>query len=247
MASQITSLTIVYSTVYSDADQRKHQSSASLAFVRRIRLWPVKSAHSWPVTRKMFPLDDVIMKMVGSLQQCRGAHVSLLLIATTESKSLQSWWLHQIEAFPALLAICAGNSPVAGEFPLQRPVTRSFDVNFDLRQNERLCKQSWGWWFQTLLCPLWRHSNHQDFPAHTCAVKWCVATIIIDPAVTHKLTKVATEFVVDGNLHKKVYFSNICFYIYHVMHVCVISPNQGAVSIMPFLLTRINFNPSMNE
>ena len=61
MASQITSLTIVYSTFYSDAYQRKHQSSASLAFVRVIQLWPVNSPHKWPVTRKMFPFDDVIM------------------------------------------------------------------------------------------------------------------------------------------------------------------------------------------
>ena len=62
IASQITSLTIVYSTVYSDADQRKHQSSASLAFVRGIHRGPVNSQHKWPVTRKMFPFDDVIMK-----------------------------------------------------------------------------------------------------------------------------------------------------------------------------------------
>ena len=62
VASQITSLTIVYSTVYSDADQRKHQSSASLAFVRGIHRGPVNSPHKWPVTRKMFPFDDVIMK-----------------------------------------------------------------------------------------------------------------------------------------------------------------------------------------
>ena len=61
MASQITSLTIVYSTVYSGTDQRKHQSSASLAYVRRIHRWPVNSPHKWPVTRKMFPFDDVIM------------------------------------------------------------------------------------------------------------------------------------------------------------------------------------------
>ena len=61
MASQITSLTIVYSTVYSDADQRKHQSSASLAFVRGIHRRPVNSPHKWPVTRKMFPFHDVIM------------------------------------------------------------------------------------------------------------------------------------------------------------------------------------------
>ena len=61
IASQITSLTIVYSTVYSDADERKHQSSASQAFVRGIQRGPVNSPHKWPVTRKMFPFDDVIM------------------------------------------------------------------------------------------------------------------------------------------------------------------------------------------
>ena len=61
IASQITSLTIVFSTVYLDADQRKHQSSASLAFVRGIHRRPVNSPHKWPVTRKMFPFDDVIM------------------------------------------------------------------------------------------------------------------------------------------------------------------------------------------
>ena len=59
----ITSLTIVYSTVYSDADQRQHQSSASLAFVWGIHRGPVNSPHKWPVTRKIFPFDDVIMVM----------------------------------------------------------------------------------------------------------------------------------------------------------------------------------------
>ena len=60
-ASQITSFTIVYSTVYSGVDQREHHSSVSLAFVRGIHRWPVNSPHKWPVTRKMFPYDDVIM------------------------------------------------------------------------------------------------------------------------------------------------------------------------------------------
>ena len=61
MASQITSLRIVYSTVYPGPDQRKHQSPASLAFVREIHRGPVNFPHKWPVTRKMFPFDDVIM------------------------------------------------------------------------------------------------------------------------------------------------------------------------------------------
>ena len=62
IAPKITSLTIVFSTVYLDTDQRKHQSSASLAFVRGIHRRPVKSPHKCPVTRKMFPFDDVIMR-----------------------------------------------------------------------------------------------------------------------------------------------------------------------------------------
>ena len=64
-----------------------------------------------------------------------------------------------MERVSALLAICAGNSPVTSEFPAQRPVTRSFDVFFDLPLNKQLSKQSWGWWFATPSRPLWRHCN----------------------------------------------------------------------------------------
>ena len=70
-----------------------------------------------------------------------------------------SWWCHQMETFSVLQTICAGNSPVTGEFPSQRPVTQSFDVFCDLRLNKRLSKQSWGSWFETLSRPLWRHDN----------------------------------------------------------------------------------------
>ena len=69
-----------------------------------------------------------------------------------------------METFSALLAICAGNSPFSGEFPAQRPVTRSFGDFFDLRSNKRLSKQLWGWWFETHSPPLWRHSNGSRVP-----------------------------------------------------------------------------------
>ena len=69
------------------------------------------------------------------------------------------WLRHRMETFSALQAICAGNSPVSGEFPAQRPVTWSFHVFFDLRPNKPLSKQSRGWWFETLSPPLWRHCN----------------------------------------------------------------------------------------
>ena len=71
----------------------------------------------------------------------------------------RTWWRHQMETFSGLLATCAGNSPVPGEFSTQRPVTRSFDVYFDLRPNKRLSKQWWGWWFEKQSRPLWRHRN----------------------------------------------------------------------------------------
>ena len=64
-----------------------------------------------------------------------------------------------METVSAVLALFAGNSPLTGEISSQRPVTRSFDVFFDLRLNKRLSKQSWGWWFETPSRQLWRHCN----------------------------------------------------------------------------------------
>ena len=81
IASQITSLTIVYSTVYSDADQRKHQSSASLAFVWGIHRGPVNSPHKWPVTQNLFPFDDVIM----------------IISCSSACQKLNSWVLEQFQ------------------------------------------------------------------------------------------------------------------------------------------------------
>ena len=68
--------------------------------------------------------------------------IGLLERQHSASENWMSWWRHQMETFSALLAICTGNSPVPGEFPAQRPVTRSFDVFFDLRLHKRLSKRS---------------------------------------------------------------------------------------------------------
>ena len=70
-----------------------------------------------------------------------------------------SWRRHEMETFSALLALCAGNSPVTGEFPAQRPVTGSFDAFVVLHLNKQLSKQSWGWWFETHSCSSFRHCN----------------------------------------------------------------------------------------
>ena len=75
-----------------------------------------------------------------------------------------------METFSALLAMCVGNSPIPGEFPSQRPVTRSFDVFFDLRLDEWLSKRSRGWWIETPSRPSWRHSNAHGL---CFVVVWC--------------------------------------------------------------------------
>ena len=80
--------------------------------------------------------------------------------------SIFSWWGHQMETFSVLLAICAGNSPITGEFTAQRPVARSVDVFFHLRLNIRLSKQLRGWWFETPSRPLWRQCNVRILPVN---------------------------------------------------------------------------------
>ena len=121
-----------------------------------------------------------------------------------------TWWRHQMETFSALLAICAGNSPVPGEFPTQRPVTRSFDVFFDLRLNKRLSKQSWGWWFETPSLSLWRHGN--DSSGLTLVrhqVKWA---LLIFTNFTN-LTGRYTTIVITGHM------SHIAWHGYHCINV----------------------------
>ena len=84
---EITSLTIVCPTVYSNADHRKHQSAASLAFVRGIHRGPVNSPHKWPVMRKMFPFDDIVMSRIDkeALSKNIQTHLINLLIDPTDT------------------------------------------------------------------------------------------------------------------------------------------------------------------
>ena len=105
---------------------------------RRSRLWSVFS-------------DRIITNIGHEWNECTYTYIHTITDL--------SWWRHQMETFSALLALCAGNSLVTGEFPSQRPVTQSFDVFFDLRLNKRLTKQSWGWGFGTPWCSLWHHRN----------------------------------------------------------------------------------------
>ena len=84
---------------------------------------------------------------------------------------------HHMDTFSALLAFCAGNSPVTSEFPAQRPVTQSFDVSFDQRLNNWLCKQLTRRWFQTTSRPSWRHCNGYTRFVHAMTQRHMIGTV----------------------------------------------------------------------
>ena len=190
MASHIIGVSIVCWTLCSGANQRKHPNYATLAFVRESTGDRWIPPHKRPVTREIFPFDDIIMS-------CLMCHFSHSQTNTVVTDGLVSSWYQDIGndhddlyrsalvrsiqhkgvvashvrhkhrlmmtspngIFSALLALCAGNSPVTGEFPSQRPVTRSIGVFSDLRLNKRLSKQSGHRWSETPSCSLWHHSN----------------------------------------------------------------------------------------
>ena len=105
------------------------------------------------------------------------------------NRELVPWWRHQMETFSALLVICAGNSPVTGEFPTQRPVTQKFDVFFDLRMNN-------GWVNNHGAGDLRRHQAH------------CYVTVMLSPVALAFRYLVMNQVVHKANLF--VFFVGVC-------------------------------------
>ena len=155
------------------------KSHGAILLLRGVQLWPsvVMICHQSQERHEYIPLKPPSIILILSAEDATRCLISNRLNGVIRSKSghnnrsatrdisedpvrhCKSGWRHEMEIFSALLVICAGNSPVPGEFPAQRPVTRSFDVFFDLRLNKQLSKQSCGWWFETPSRPLWRHRN----------------------------------------------------------------------------------------
>ena len=121
------------------------------------KMTPASHGGQWVIENMTFPkaTTDISrgLKFVVKIYSC--IH-TVIFVSWHHSGTL---WRHQMETFSALLALCAGNSPVTGEFPSQRPVTRSFEVFFDLRLNKRMSKQSRRRWLETPSRSLWRHRN----------------------------------------------------------------------------------------
>ena len=175
MVSQITSLTIVYSTVYSRRKSKKTPKRCVSGLcegnspvtdevpvqrasnAENVSIWwqhhacDVYHTHTtahdpWRHSTNVYPVITIFR-----ISHCKyfGEYCG----------KFYTWWRHQMETFSALLAFCVGNSPVTGEFPSPRPVTRRFDVFFTLHLCKRLSKQSLGWWFETPSRSLWCHCN----------------------------------------------------------------------------------------
>ena len=127
--------------------------------------------------------ETQLLKVVGISTETLNTQRLRYDCAMTKESSLRywtflwvTWWRYQMETFSALLALCAGNLPVTGEFPAQKPVTRSFDVFFNLHLNQQFRKKSRRRWFETPLCSLWRHCNestgHRHYERMTEYICW---------------------------------------------------------------------------
>ena len=116
-------------------------------------------APGWPGCHFKTAIFNLVL-LIGILTSAKDNALRLMPRDLTDDKStlvqVMAWCC---QATSHYLSQCWPNSPVTGEFPSQRPVTRSFDVFFDLRLNIWLNKQLWGWWFEMPLRSLWRHCN----------------------------------------------------------------------------------------
>ena len=141
-------------------------------------------------------------------------------------------WRHQMETFSALLAFCAGNSPVTGEFPSQRPITRSFHVFFDLRLNQQMSKQWRRRWFETPSRSLWRHCN--DMTLVTTRSWWpqcSVNTLIPEQNVRQSaddILKCTELFVLGFRFHRRLFWDPIgkTSALVQVMAWCLMAPSH---------------------
>ena len=109
------------------------------------------------------------------------------LFTRTKPSYCFTWWRHQMETLSASLALCARNSPVTGEFPSQKPVTRSFDAFFDLRLDKRLGEQLWGWWFETPSRTLWLRTRSRPVVPSRAASNNCAFPLTYDKCESYSV------------------------------------------------------------
>ena len=134
--------------------------------------------------------------------------------------------------------ICAGSSPGTGEFPAQRPVTRKFDVFFDLCPNKQLSKQWWGWWFETSSHPLWHHRNDKITYEWSMVPEIVSTKMLLHENAFHITGHLWGEFLLHG-LHDDI-ITMKCF-LHYWPFVCMESIGH-LIKIQSFPLTKMHFN-----
>ena len=173
------------------------------SFIHCHREFPTKFNHSWykrslkpSIWLHLYSCVSSITHMAQSSMTPHGIayNTTLTNLEFTKGSLLDklwgfcceySWWYHQREIFSVLLALCEGNPSVTVGFPSQRPVTRSFDVFFDLPLNKQFNKQLRRWWFEMPSCSLWCYCNikvHQ--PELSIFLCWCSPNLVWSPAVS---------------------------------------------------------------
>ena len=175
VASQITSLTVVYSIVYSDPDQRKHQSSASLAIVRGIH------RDRW-IPRTKGQLRGKCFHLMTSSWN---GSITLSIMCITWKNLRPEVRLSSLMMTSSKRIIFRVTGPLCGEFtghrwiPLTKPSEAGLWSFLYLCLNKRLSKPSWGWWLETLSCPLRRHSNVLCISTSGHMVSQCIPLLIL--------------------------------------------------------------------
>ena len=143
-----------------DFGEKEHAIYTSAHWPTAFRYWShMQDGKVVKTVPSAVPKHDVPRPSVGTMLTYKLVKFSVKFLWLSMIIRASTWWRHQMEICSMLLAICTGNSLVPSEFPAQRPVMQSFDVFSDLRLNKWLSKQLWGWWFETLSCPLCRRGH----------------------------------------------------------------------------------------
>ena len=143
---------------------------------RKSSMWRKYKYHVQIYSISVVKINTV--SLIQNWKHCKLQVLQAVPLFTTIPVFHSTWWRHQMETFSALLALCAVNSPVTGEFASQRSVTRSFDVFSDPLLNKRLNNKSRRRWYETPSCSLWRQCSNTQWPGERRIVSlFCADTV----------------------------------------------------------------------
>ena len=143
-------------------------------------------------------------------------YIASCVLAGIRQLGANPLWPHQTETYTALLALCAGNSPVTSEFPSERPVTRRFDVFFNLCLNKLLSKQSRGWWFETPSRSPWCHCSVQGNSSNKPPCHLSICSVTTD-TLMQDVSKYDNDLMLNSIVSEHIFFHPVEYHIYWIV------------------------------